>query len=106
MEVWVKNTNSGVALAQLPEVEGALVSINPKGGSIQALVGGFSTLSSQFNRGIQAGRQPGSAFKPFVYSAALADGYTRATIINDARVVFNDATLERTWRPHHNSGIV
>ena len=104
MEVWVKNTNSGVALAQLPEVEGALVSINPKDGSIQALVGGFSTLSNQFNRAIQAERQPGSAFNPFVYSAALANGYTPATIINDAPVVFNDATLESTWRPQNNSG--
>ncbi len=104
MEVWLESTEAGPALAQMPEVEGSLVSINPNDGSIQALVGGFSTLSNQFNRAIQAQRQPGSAFKPFVYSAALANGYTPATIINDAPVVFEDAALESTWRPQNNSG--
>ena len=104
MEIWIEQSKSEIRLAQLPEVEGSLVSINPNDGAIQALVGGFSTLSNQFNRAIQAQRQPGSAFKPFVYSAALANGYTPATIINDAPVVFEDAALESTWRPQNNSG--
>lgn len=104
MEIWLEKRGNGFALSQMPEAEGSLVSINPNDGSIQALVGGFSTLSNQFNRATQAQRQPGSAFKPFVYSAALANGYTPATIINDAPVVFEDAALESTWRPQNNSG--
>lgn len=104
MEVWVEKTASGLLLAQLPTVEGSLVSLRPDDGAIQALVGGFSPSSNQFNRAIQADRQPGSAFKPFVYSAALANGFTPASIINDAPVVFEDAGLEATWRPENHSG--
>merc|ERR1712000_489833 len=83
---------------------GALVSLNPKDGGIQALVGGFSYGSTKFNRVIQADRQPGSSFKPFIYSSALANGYTPASIINDAPVVFEDKSLENTWRPENHSG--
>lgn len=104
MEVWIEETSDGPLLAQLPEVEGSLVSLRPEDGGIQALVGGFSPGSNQFNRAIQADRQPGSAFKPFIYSAALAHGFTPASIINDAPVVFEDAGLEATWRPENNSG--
>ena len=104
MEIWLEETSSGPLLAQLPEVEGSLVSLRPDDGGIQALVGGFSPSSNQFNRAIQADRQPGSAFKPFIYSAALAHGFTPASIINDAPVVFEDAGLEATWRPENNSG--
>lgn len=105
LSVWVeKDEDEQWQLSQLPEVEGALVSLRPNDGAIQALVGGFSTHSNQFNRVIQADRQPGSAFKPFIYSAALANGFTTATTINDAPVVFEDASLENTWRPRNNSG--
>lgn len=91
-------------MAQLPEVEGALVSLAPEDGAIRALVGGFDFYQSKFNRVVQAKRQPGSNFKPFIYSAALENGYTAASIINDAPVVFEDAGLEDTWRPENYSG--
>ncbi len=91
-------------LAQLPNVSGALVSVDPHDGGIIALVGGFDYYYSKFNRAIQARRQPGSSFKPFIYSAALDSGYTPASIINDAPVVFEDVALEDTWRPQNYSG--
>ncbi len=102
--IWVEESRDGLLLAQVPEVEGSIVSLRPKDGAIQALVGGFSFGSNKFNRAIQAERQPGSAFKPFIYSSALANGFTPASIINDAPVVFEDASLENTWRPQNNSG--
>ena len=91
-------------LAQVPQVAGALVSVRPQDGALQALVGGFDFFTSKFNRATQAQRQPGSSFKPFVYSAALAKGYTLASVFNDAPVVFDDASLETTWRPENYSG--
>ena len=91
-------------LAQVPTVAGALVAIKPEDGAITALVGGFDFSLSKFNRVIQAQRQPGSNFKPFIYSAALNKGYTAATLINDAPVVFEDPALENTWRPENYSG--
>ncbi len=91
-------------LGQMPEVSGALVSLNVKNGAIQSIVGGYDFYHSKFNRALQAKRQPGSNFKPFVYSAALEKGYTAATLINDAPVVFNDAGLEESWRPENYSG--
>ncbi len=94
------------SLGQVPEVEGALVSIDVKNGAIQAIVGGYDFFHSKFNRAAQAKRQPGSNFKPFVYSSALEKGYTAATLINDAPVVFNDAGLEESWRPENYSGKV
>ena len=103
--IWVTDSKaSGLQLAQIPEAEGALISIEPKQGAIRALVGGFSYGLNKYNRAIQADRQPGSAFKPFIYSAALANGFTPASIINDAPVVFKDAGLENTWRPENSSG--
>ncbi|HFD80094.1 MAG TPA: penicillin-binding protein 1A [Gammaproteobacteria bacterium] len=91
-------------LAQRPRVAGALVSLRPRDGALQALVGGFDFHSSKFNRATQARRQPGSSFKPFIYSAALAKGYTVASLFNDAPVVFDDPSLETTWRPENYSG--
>jgi penicillin-binding protein 1A len=91
-------------LAQVPAAEGALVSFSPTDGSLLALVGGLDFYRSKFNRALQGERQPGSNFKPFVYSAAISKGYTPATIINDAPVVFDDAGLEDTWRPENYSG--
>ena len=92
------------SLAQVPEVSGALISVDPQNGGILALVGGFDYYYSKFNRAVQARRQPGSSFKPFIYSAALDSGYTPASIINDAPVVFEDVALEDTWRPQNYSG--
>ena len=91
-------------LAQIPQVEGALVSLSPANGSIVALTGGFDFYRSKFNRVTQAARQTGSNFKPFVYSAALEKGFTPASIINDAPVVFDDPALESAWRPENFSG--
>jgi penicillin-binding protein 1A len=93
-------------LGQVPEVEGALVSLDVNDGSVLALVGGFDFASSNFNRVTQAERQPGSNFKPFIYSAALENGFTPASLINDAPVVFEDPGLEATWRPENYSGKV
>lgn len=102
--IWLEDTNTGYKLAQMPEIEGALVSMNPHNGAIEALVGGFSDAENQLNRVIQSQRQPGSSFKPFIYSAALENGLTTASIINDAPVVFEDSKLESVWRPENYSG--
>jgi penicillin-binding protein 1A len=91
-------------LSQVPVVGGALVALNPVDGAILALVGGFDFNNSKFNRVTQAHRQPGSSFKPVIYSAALEKGYTPASMINDAPVVFDDPKLESTWRPENYSG--
>jgi penicillin-binding protein 1A len=103
--VRLQMTDAGKAeLSQLPGVEGALVSLAPDDGAILALVGGFDFRQSKFNRVTQARRQPGSSFKPIIYSAALEKGFTPATMINDAPVVFDDPKLESTWRPENYSG--
>lgn len=92
-------------LAQIPAVSGALVSLDPQNGAILALVGGYNYYSSKFNRAIQAKRQPGSGFKPIIYSAALDAGYTAASLINDAPVVTEKTgTEDDYWRPHNYSG--
>ena len=91
-------------LAQVPQAQGALVSLRPEDGAIMALVGGFDFGGSKFNRVTQAMRQPGSSFKPIIYSSALESGFTPASIINDAPVVFDDTALEATWRPENYSG--
>jgi len=91
-------------LAQVPAVEGALVSLYPDDGAVAALVGGYDFYSSKFNRVTQAKRQPGSGFKAFIYSAALEAGFTPASLINDAPVVFDDPSLEDAWRPENYSG--
>ncbi len=98
-----RGDQGGWQLSQLPQVEGALVSLSPEDGAILAVVGGFDFARSKFNRAIQARRQPGSSFKPFVYAAALDRGYTPATLVNDAPVVFDDEQLERTWKPENFS---
>jgi penicillin-binding protein 1A len=90
-------------LGQLPEVEAALVSLDPLSGDIKALVGGYDFARSKFNRVVQGRRQPGSSFKPFVYSAALENGFTVASVVNDAPIVFEDSELERAWKPQNFS---
>ena len=102
--VRVQRGEDGWRLAQVPEVQGALVAMDPEDGAILALVGGFDFDRSKFNRGVQARRQPGSSFKPFIYAAALAQGFTAASLVNDAPIVFGDSTLDRGWRPENYSG--
>ncbi len=91
-------------LSQLPKAQAALAALKPENGAIQALVGGFDFRQSNFNRVTQAERQPGSNFKPFIYTIALENGFTPASMINDAPVVFEDNLLESSWRPENDSG--
>jgi penicillin-binding protein 1A len=92
-------------IVQLPEAEAALVAVSPSDGSVRALVGGFDFNRNKFNHVTQAWRQPGSSFKPFIYSAALEKGFTPATIVNDAPVVVDAAqTGGQTWEPHNYDG--
>jgi penicillin-binding protein 1A len=100
------NKNGCSWLAQVPNVSGALISLNPSNGSVNALIGGFDYNQSKFNRVTMAERQPGSSFKPFIYAAAIDKGFTAASIINDAPVVFDAPGLEDTWRPENYSGKV
>ena len=100
----VQLQEDGWRLVQVPAVEGALVSLDPGDGAVRALTGGFDFYRSKFNRAVQAERQPGSSFKPFIYAAALDHGFTPASIINDAPVVFDDPGLEAVWRPENYSG--
>ncbi len=86
-------------LAQIPEAEAALVSLDANTGAILAMVGGLEFGRSQFNRVTQSRRQPGSSFKPFIYSAAFDYGYHPASMVNDAPVVIDDPSMERAWRP-------
>ncbi|WP_431521246.1 penicillin-binding protein 1A [Diaphorobacter nitroreducens] len=92
-------------ITQLPEVEGAFVAIDPRSGAIRALVGGFDFDKNKFNHVTQAWRQPGSAFKPFIYSAALEKGFTPATVINDAPLFFSaGVTGGQPWEPKNYDG--
>lgn len=91
-------------LRQLPEVEAALVALDPRTGAIAALVGGWDFQAKQFNHALQAARQPGSGFKPFVYSAALENGVTPASMFLNAPLVFEDDNLEMDYRPRNDSG--
>ncbi|MBT4591643.1 MAG: PBP1A family penicillin-binding protein [Porticoccaceae bacterium] len=99
-----EHENGRVTLAQIPLIQSAMVALDPFNGAIRALVGGFDYRQSTFNRATQATRQPGSNFKPFIYTTALKNGFTTASIINDAPVVFEDAKLEDTWRPENDGG--
>lgn len=104
--IWLEQRDESWLLADVPRVQGALVSVDTSNGAIRAMVGGFDYFQNKFNRAMQAKRQPGSNFKPFVYSAALERGFTAASIINDAPVVFDDDSLEAAWRPENYSGRV
>ncbi len=93
------------SVTQLPEVEGAFVAIDPRSGAVLAMVGGFDYSKSKFNHVTQAWRQPGSSFKPFIYSAALEKGFTPATVINDAPLFFDaGATGSQPWEPKNYDG--
>lgn len=98
-----RQDDGSLRFVQLPAAQSALVSLDPNNGAIRALVGGFSFEQSNYNRAAQAKRQPGSSFKPFVYSAALDKGYTAATLVNDAPIVFADDALSQVWRPKNDN---
>jgi penicillin-binding protein 1A len=95
----VGRTPESLLFVQVPEAQSALVAVDPKDGAIVALVGGFDFFQSKFNRVVQARRQPGSGFKPFIYAAAFDKGYTPASVILDAPVVIDEEGKEQAWRP-------
>jgi penicillin-binding protein 1A len=99
----VGRTPESVLFVQVPEAQSALVSVDPKDGAIVALVGGFDFFQSKFNRVVQARRQPGSGFKPFIYAAAFDKGYTPASMVLDAPVVIDEQGNEKSWRPHEDT---
>ncbi|MDP2852015.1 MAG: penicillin-binding protein 1A [Gallionella sp.] len=95
-----KDEHGAWQISQLPQVEAAFVSADPRDGAIHALIGGFNFSRNQFNRITQAWRQPGSSLKPFIYSAALEKGFTPATVINDAPLMFDaEQTGSEPWQP-------
>lgn len=94
--------NGSLAFSQLPKIQASLISLNPHDGAIRALVGGLSFEHSHYNRATQAQRQPGSSFKPFIYSAALDAGYTAASMINDAPIEIFEAGMKEAWRPKNS----
>ena len=101
----VKTAKNTWEITQLPEVEGAMVALDPRSGAIRALVGGFDFDKSKFNHVTQAWRQPGSSFKPFIYSAALEKGFTPATVVNDAPLFFDSSfTGGQPWEPKNYDG--
>ena len=101
----LKGAKGEWSITQLPEVEGAFVAMDPRTGAIKAMVGGFDYSKSKFNHVTQAWRQPGSSFKPFIYSAALEKGFTPATVINDAPLFFDATTTgSQPWEPKNYDG--
>jgi len=101
----IRDAKGNWSITQQPEVEGAFVALNPRSGAIRAMVGGFDFSKSSFNHVTQAWRQPGSSFKPFIYSAALEKGFTPATVINDAQLFFDaDSTGSQPWEPKNYDG--
>lgn len=100
--IYVENLNDNIfALRQLPEVNGGIVVMDPFTGRVLALSGGFSFKKSEFNRATQAQRQPGSAFKPFIYALALENGYTPSTLILDAPLVLEQGSDLKMWKPEN-----
>jgi penicillin-binding protein 1A len=95
----VGSSANTLQFVQVPEAQSALVALDPKDGAVVSLVGGFDYFQSKYNRVIQARRQPGSGFKPFVYAAAFDKGYTPASVVLDAPIVVDEAGMEQAWRP-------
>ena len=104
--VWVKEDPilGSFSVTQIPDVQSALISLDPQSGSILALVGGYDFFLSKFNRVEQASPLLGSNFKPFLYAAAFEEGFTPSSLINDAPIIFEDEALEEKWRPRNASG--
>ena len=102
-QIWVRQTEQALELSQYPDASAAFVSLNPQDGAITSMVGGFSFVQSKFNRATQAKRQVGSNIKPFIYSAALDNGYTLATLVNDAPI--NQWSGSEAWRPKNSPAI-
>jgi penicillin-binding protein 1A len=101
--VYLKLVDDAWTLSQVPLVEGALVTLDTHNGAIETLIGGFDFRKNKFNRATQSSRQPGSSFKPFIYAAALAKGYTMSTMINDAPIAVYDPSQAGLWRPHNDT---
>ncbi len=99
-----ENDDGSWRISQVPQASAAIIALKPSDGAIAAVVGGLDFKQSKFNRAIQARRQPGSNFKPFIYAAALDSGFTAAHVINDAPIVFSDSKLESDWRPENSGG--
>ena len=99
----VGTSADNLQFVQVPEAQSALVAIDPHDGAISALVGGFDYYQSNFNRATQARRQPGSAFKPFIYSAAFDKGFTPASVVLDAPIVLDDSSDAKAWRPKNDA---
>jgi penicillin-binding protein 1A len=100
----VGQTAESLLFVQVPEAQSALASVDPKDGAVVALVGGFDYFQSKYNRVTQARRQPGSSFKPFIWTAAFDKGYTPASIVLDAPIVFDATGTEQAWRPGEDTG--
>lgn len=101
----IKGSKNDWTITQLPEVEGAFVALDPRDGRVRAMVGGFDYAKNKFNHVTQAWRQPGSSFKPFIYSAALEKGFTPATVVNDAPLFFDaTSTGSQPWEPKNYDG--
>ncbi|CAJ1912964.1 penicillin-binding protein 1A [Aeromonas jandaei] len=103
--IWVREQGEELLLAQIPDVNAALVAMNPKNGALEALVGGFSFELSKFNRVDQARRQIGSNIKPFLYATALEHGYTLASLINDAPINQWDPSKGPMWQPKNSPAV-
>lgn len=100
--IWIRQlSDQSWALSQIPAAEGAFAAINPYNGAILAISGSYDYYRSRFNRATQSKRQPGSGFKPFIYTAALEKGFTPASIVNDAPIVIEDPSLVGDWRPEN-----
>ncbi|HNI38087.1 MAG TPA: transglycosylase domain-containing protein, partial [Pseudomonadales bacterium] len=97
-------SNDAWIIGQIPRIQAALVSIDSQTGAVIAVVGGTDFAYSKFNRATQALRQPGSSFKPFIYLKALENGYTPASLVNDAPIVFQEAGMSKPWRPENHGG--
>ena len=104
--IWLSkdSVTKSISLTQIPEAQSALISLDPHNGSILALVGGYDFFLSKFNRVEQASPLLGSNFKPFLYAAAFSEGFTPASLINDAPIIFEDNALEEKWKPRNASG--
>ncbi|MDD2759874.1 MAG: PBP1A family penicillin-binding protein [Methylomonas sp.] len=100
--IWVRQlADNSWALTQVPAIEGAFAAVSPYNGAIQAISGGYDFYRSRYNRATQSRRQPGSGFKPFIYTAALEKGFTPASIVNDAPIVIQDPSQKNGWRPEN-----